>query len=64
MTSRSSSPAMAELSKGFRFFKRNRKMALIQMGSVEEAIQALIDLHNHNLGENHYLQVSFSKSTI
>lgn len=50
--------------KGFRFFKRNRKMALIQMGSVEEAIQALIDLHNHNLGENHYLQVSFSKSTI
>ena len=33
-------------------------MALIQMGSVEEAIQALIDLHNHDLGENHHLRVS------
>ncbi|TKC40845.1 hypothetical protein EI555_007871 [Monodon monoceros] len=43
---------------------KDRKMALIQMGSVEEAIQALIDLHNHDLGENHHLRVSFSKSTI
>ncbi|KAB0391027.1 hypothetical protein E2I00_006595, partial [Balaenoptera physalus] len=25
---------------------------------------ALIDLHNHDLGENHHLRVSFSKSTI
>ncbi|XP_070603481.1 polypyrimidine tract-binding protein 1 isoform X4 [Erythrolamprus reginae] len=46
------------------FGRRDRKMALIQMGSVEEAIQALIDLHNHDLGENHHLRVSFSKSTI
>lgn len=44
--------------------RKDRKMALIQMGSVEEAIQALIDLHNHDLGENHHLRVSFSKSTI
>ncbi|RMC00936.1 hypothetical protein DUI87_22623 [Hirundo rustica rustica] len=43
---------------------KDRKMALIQMGSVEEAIQSLIDLHNHDLGENHHLRVSFSKSTI
>ncbi|NXL39873.1 PTBP1 protein, partial [Glaucidium brasilianum] len=50
--------------KGFKFFQKDRKMALIQMGSVEEAIQSLIDLHNHDLGENHYLRVSFSKSTI
>ncbi|XP_036090149.1 polypyrimidine tract-binding protein 1 isoform X3 [Rousettus aegyptiacus] len=50
--------------KGFKFFQKDRKMALIQMGSVEEAIQALIDLHNHDLGENHHLRVSFSKSTI
>ncbi|KAG8126821.1 hypothetical protein E2320_022081 [Naja naja] len=50
--------------KGFKFFQRDRKMALIQMGSVEEAIQSLIDLHNHDLGENHHLRVSFSKSTI
>ncbi|XP_043576776.1 polypyrimidine tract-binding protein 1-like isoform X10 [Chiloscyllium punctatum] len=50
--------------KAFKFFQKDRKMALIQMGSVEEAIQALIDLHNHDLGENHHLRVSFSKSTI
>uniref|UniRef100_G3UBJ5 Polypyrimidine tract-binding protein 1 n=1 Tax=Loxodonta africana TaxID=9785 RepID=G3UBJ5_LOXAF len=50
--------------KGFKFFQKDRKMALIQMGSVEEAIQALIELHNHDLGENHHLRVSFSKSTI
>ncbi|NXI38000.1 PTBP1 protein, partial [Galbula dea] len=50
--------------KGFKFFQKDRKMALIQMGSVEEAIQSLIDLHNHDLGENQHLRVSFSKSTI
>nr|XP_012293268.2 polypyrimidine tract-binding protein 1-like isoform X3 [Aotus nancymaae] len=50
--------------KGFKFFHKDRKMALIQMASVEEAVQALIDLHNHDLGESHHLRVSFSKSTI
>ncbi|NXP09408.1 PTBP1 protein, partial [Thinocorus orbignyianus] len=50
--------------KGFKFFQKDRKMALIQMGSVEEAIQSLIELHNHDLGEKHHLRVSFSKSTI
>ncbi|KAL1770223.1 polypyrimidine tract-binding protein 1 isoform X1 [Sigmodon hispidus] len=50
--------------KGFKFFQKDRKMALIQMGSVEEAVKALIELHNHDLGENHHLRVSFSKSTI
>ncbi|XP_048457887.1 polypyrimidine tract-binding protein 2 isoform X4 [Rhincodon typus] len=50
--------------KGFKFFQRDHKMALLQMCSVEEAIQALIDLHNYDLGENHHLRVSFSKSTI
>ncbi|XP_053558809.1 polypyrimidine tract-binding protein 1 isoform X2 [Bombina bombina] len=50
--------------KGFKFFQKDRKMALIQMGSVEEAIEALIELHNHDMGENHHLRVSFSKSTI
>ncbi|TUH72449.1 Polypyrimidine tract-binding protein 3 [Bagarius yarrelli] len=43
---------------------KHQTMALIQLGSVEEAIQALIDLHNYDLGENHHLRVSFSKSTI
>ncbi|KAG9343282.1 hypothetical protein JZ751_014263 [Albula glossodonta] len=49
--------------KAFKFFQ-DHKMALLQMSTVEEAIQALIDLHNYNMGENHYLRVSFSKSTI
>ncbi|OBS83031.1 hypothetical protein A6R68_22980, partial [Neotoma lepida] len=35
--------------KGFRFFQKDCKMALTQMGSGEEAVQALIELHNHDL---------------
>ncbi|XP_034744122.1 polypyrimidine tract-binding protein 2-like isoform X2 [Etheostoma cragini] len=49
--------------KAFKFFQ-DRKMALIQMTSVEEAIQTLMDLHNYDMGGNHHLKVSFSKSTI
>ncbi|XP_036970361.1 polypyrimidine tract-binding protein 1b isoform X2 [Acanthopagrus latus] len=50
--------------KAFKFFQKDHKMALIQMGSVEEAIECLIEFHNHDLGENHHLRVSFSKSSI
>uniref|UniRef100_A0A8C4NCB7 Polypyrimidine tract binding protein 3 n=1 Tax=Eptatretus burgeri TaxID=7764 RepID=A0A8C4NCB7_EPTBU len=50
--------------RAFKFFPRDRKMALLQLGSVEEAISALIELHNHDLGDNHHLRVSFSKSSI
>ncbi|XP_021044062.1 polypyrimidine tract-binding protein 1-like isoform X1 [Mus pahari] len=50
--------------KAFKFFPKNHKMALIRMGSVEEAIQALVDLHGHPLGQNHHLRVSFSRVTI
>ncbi|XP_031465631.1 polypyrimidine tract-binding protein 3 isoform X2 [Phasianus colchicus] len=50
--------------KAFRFFQRDCKMALIQLGSVEEAVHALIELHDYDLGENHHLRVSFSRSTI
>ncbi|XP_065511964.1 polypyrimidine tract-binding protein 3 isoform X2 [Caloenas nicobarica] len=50
--------------KAFKFFQNNCKMALIQLGSVEEAVHALIELHNHDLGQNHHLRVSFSKFTI
>uniref|UniRef100_A0A803Y0M2 Polypyrimidine tract binding protein 3 n=1 Tax=Meleagris gallopavo TaxID=9103 RepID=A0A803Y0M2_MELGA len=50
--------------KAFRFFQRDCKMALIQLGSVEEAVHALIELHDYDLGENHHLRVSFSGSTI
>uniref|UniRef100_A0A8C7GVT9 Polypyrimidine tract-binding protein 1 n=1 Tax=Oncorhynchus kisutch TaxID=8019 RepID=A0A8C7GVT9_ONCKI len=48
----------------FKFFQKDRKMALIQMSSVEEAVESLIEFHNHDLGDNHHLRVSFSKSTI
>lgn len=39
-------------------------MSLLQMATAEEAIQALIDLHNYDMGRGHRLRVSFSKSTI
>ena len=48
--------------KGFRFFQKDRKMALIQMSSVEEAVNALIGAHNHQLADNMHLRVAFSKS--
>lgn len=50
--------------RGFKFFQKDRKMALIQLNSVDEAILALIGMHNMQLGENSHLRVSFSKSTI
>ncbi|KAG7234095.1 hypothetical protein INR49_005879 [Caranx melampygus] len=50
--------------KGFKFFQKDRKMALMQLASVEEAIEALIHLHDHQLDHNQHLRVSFSKSTI
>ncbi|XP_058269923.1 polypyrimidine tract-binding protein 2b isoform X2 [Hemibagrus wyckioides] len=49
--------------KAFKFFQ-DRKMALLQMSTVEEAIQSLIDLHSYDMGRGHRLRVSFSKSTI
>ncbi|KAK6188470.1 hypothetical protein SNE40_004637 [Patella caerulea] len=50
--------------KAFKFFPKDRKMALIQMASLDEAINSLIAAHNYQLGENSHLRVSFSKSTI
>ncbi|XP_010211048.1 PREDICTED: polypyrimidine tract-binding protein 3 [Tinamus guttatus] len=50
--------------KACKFFQKDHKMALIQLGSVEEAVQALIELHDYDLGEKHHLRVSFSKSKI
>lgn len=50
--------------KAFKFFQKDRRMALIEMGSVEEAIMALIAMHNYPLSESNHLRVSFSKSTI
>lgn len=48
----------------FKFFQKDKKMALIQMGSIDEAIDALVNLHNYDLGEKHHLRVSFTKSVI
>uniref|UniRef100_A0A1B0CFQ9 Putative polypyrimidine tract-binding protein n=1 Tax=Lutzomyia longipalpis TaxID=7200 RepID=A0A1B0CFQ9_LUTLO len=50
--------------KAFKFFPKDRKMALLQLGSVEEAVLALIKMHNYQLSESNHLRVSFSKSNI
>ncbi|RWS16415.1 polypyrimidine tract-binding protein 1-like protein [Dinothrombium tinctorium] len=48
----------------FKFFPKDRKMALIQLNSIEDAITALIKMHNYQLSESNHLRVSFSKSSI
>jgi polypyrimidine tract-binding protein 2 len=48
----------------FKFFPKDRKMALIQLPSVEDAVIALIKMHNYQLGESSHLRCSFSKSSI
>jgi len=48
----------------FKFFPKDRKMALVQLPTVDEAITALVKLHNYQLSETSHLRVSFSKSTI
>ncbi|XP_028404490.1 polypyrimidine tract-binding protein 1-like isoform X2 [Dendronephthya gigantea] len=52
----------------FEFFTkeiaRGKKMALVEMGSVEEAVQALVDLHDYPIGDDSHLRISFSKKTI
>lgn len=51
--------------KAFKFLPdKDRKMALIEMSSVEEATLALIGLHNYQVGNKVHLRVSFSRSTI
>ena len=50
--------------KAFKFFPKDHKMALVQLGSAEEAVQALIHMHNFKLADNAHLRVSFSKSGI
>ncbi|XP_075165371.1 polypyrimidine tract-binding protein 1 heph isoform X4 [Haematobia irritans] len=50
--------------KAFKFFPKDRKMALLQLSTVEEAVLALIKMHNHQLSESNHLRVSFSKSNI
>jgi len=47
----------------FKFFAGTQKMAVIAMASTEEAIDALINMHNHPFNKQH-LRVSFSKSPL
>uniref|UniRef100_A0A914PWG3 RRM domain-containing protein n=1 Tax=Panagrolaimus davidi TaxID=227884 RepID=A0A914PWG3_9BILA len=48
----------------FKFFQRDHKMALVQLADAEQAINALIELHNYKLADNAHLRVSFSKKGI
>ncbi|XP_039266692.1 polypyrimidine tract-binding protein 3-like isoform X2 [Styela clava] len=50
--------------KGFKFFQKDRRMALIQLMSVEEAVEALVNLHNFKLSDSNHLRVSFSKAQV
>ena len=50
--------------KAFKFFQKDRKMALVQMDTAEEACTALIATHNYQLAENMHLRCTFSKATI
>jgi len=50
--------------KDFKFFPRDRKMALIQLPSEEEAVAALIKMHDYQLSDSSHLRVSFSKTQI
>jgi polypyrimidine tract-binding protein 2 len=48
----------------FKFFPKDRKMALINFASLDDAVMALIRLHNFQLADSAHLRVSFSKSSI
>lgn len=50
--------------KNFKFFQKDRKMALIQMDTIDEAITSLIAMHNYQMAENMHLRCTFSKATI
>ncbi|CAF3307169.1 unnamed protein product [Rotaria socialis] len=50
--------------KRFKFFEKDRKMALIEMETIEDAIAALINTHNYRLADSMHLRVSFSKSKL
>ncbi|XP_069703466.1 polypyrimidine tract-binding protein 2 isoform X7 [Periplaneta americana] len=50
--------------KAFKFFPKDRKMALIQLPTMDDAVAALIKMHNYQLSESNHLRVSFSKSSI
>uniref|UniRef100_A0A6G1SBV0 Polypyrimidine tract-binding protein 3 n=1 Tax=Aceria tosichella TaxID=561515 RepID=A0A6G1SBV0_9ACAR len=48
----------------FKFFPKDRKMALMRFNSVEHASIALIRMHNYQISDENNLRVSFSKSAL
>lgn len=48
----------------FKFFPKDRKMALIRFNSIEHATIALIKMHNFQISDDNNLRVSFSKSVM
>lgn len=48
----------------FKFFPKDRKMALVKFSSIEHATIALIKMHNYQISEENNLRVSFSKSVM
>lgn len=46
----------------FKFFPKDRKMALMKFNSIEHATIALVKMHNYQISEGNNLKVSFSKS--
>ncbi|CDW51859.1 heterogeneous nuclear ribonucleoprotein L [Trichuris trichiura] len=50
--------------KSFKFFPKDHKMAIIQLESTEQGIEALVAMHNLQLSENAHLRVSFSKPSV
>ncbi|CAH8586526.1 unnamed protein product [Schistosoma turkestanicum] len=45
-------------------FKAEKKMALVEFKNLEEAVSALIAMHNYPIEENMHIRVSFSKSAL
>lgn len=50
--------------KQFKFFPKDHKMALALMENTEQAVEALIKMHNLQLNSNTHLRVSFSSRRI
>lgn len=48
----------------FRFFLKDHRMAFVNMTSTEEAIDALIKMHNYKITESNHLRVSFAKQVM
>ncbi|KAK4474930.1 hypothetical protein MN116_002036 [Schistosoma mekongi] len=49
---------------GIKSFKAEKKMALMEFANLDEAVSALIAMHNYPIEENMHIRVSFSKSPL